>query len=102
MIVNTYRAIIDKLNLHHCLKDSIFYFFVLINLLHLINKVAVKLSSFVTPCRAMEIRLGALLGLGEQCELGYYLCQTISMCCRACGKLIMRGVLPPKPGRPTA
>lgn len=71
-IVDTYRAIIDKFNLHHCLKDSVLNFVVLINLLHLINKVVVKLSSFVAPCRAMEIWLGALLGLGEKCKLGYY------------------------------
>lgn len=64
-IVDTYRAIVDKFNLHHCLKDAVLDFFGLIELLHLINEVVVKLSSLVPPCRAMEIRLRALLGLGE-------------------------------------
>lgn len=64
-IVDTYRAIVDKFNLHHCLKDAVLDFFGLIDLLHLINEVVVKLSSLVPPCRAMKIRLRALLGLGE-------------------------------------
>lgn len=61
-VIYTYRAIIHKSNLHHCLENAILYFFRLVEVLDFGKEVVIELFSLFTPSSPMKIRLRAFLG----------------------------------------